>query len=113
MNEYQPLGHEPIEDDAMAIIRLSDDFEMEMRRDNTVLNTYLGRAAFNNILIADEESCMRIFTEVGQFDMLTEFIQDNNFQMVLNQIEVPELVQEEYVEMTMSHLPDWLPEDWS
>lgn len=112
MSEYQPLPHQPIEDDAVAVIKVNESIEFTATRNNTLLSTYLGRAAFNNILIWDEQKAMRLFEEAPDYEQLEEFIQNNDFPMILNQTTVPAEVQEMYVKTVMESTPDTMPEDW-
>lgn len=110
--EYEPLRYEPIENDAMVVIGIGDWAEFGVGRENTVLCTYLGRSAFNNILIWDEEVSMRIFKEAPAYEQLKNFILENDYPAYLNQLEVPPEIQESYVEIVVHTVPDEVPEDW-
>lgn len=112
MSEYEPLEMEPIEDDAVAVIQVNESIEFTATRNNTLLSTYLGRAAFNNILIWDEQKAIRLFEEAPDYEQLEEFIQNNDFPMDLNQTVVPPEIQELYVKTVVKQMPDVLPEDW-
>lgn len=112
MNEYEPLPPIKIEDDAVAVIQISDGLEFHATRNNTVLTTYLGRTAFNNIFIWDDQKSMRLFKEAPSYDELQEYILENNYPMFLNLGEVPAEIQEFYVKTVMQDTPDTMPEDW-
>lgn len=115
MSEYQNLPPIEIEDDAVALVEVSGGehpIEFHATRHNTKLTTYLGRAAFNNIFIWDEEKSMRIFKEAPHYDQLQDYVLENHFPMSLNETEVPAEIQEMYVKMYAQHIPDTLPEDW-
>lgn len=113
MSEYEPLPPIEIEDDAVAVIQISDGLEFNATRHNTVLTTYLGRAAFNNIFVWDEEKSMRLFKEAPHYEQLQDYVLENHFPMSLNQTVVPAEVQEMYVKTVINQTPDTVPEDWS
>ena len=116
MSEYEPLPPIEIEDDAVALVEVSGGehpIEFYATRHNTKLTTYLGRVAFNNIFVWDEEKSMRIFKEAPHYEELEEYVLENNYPMSLNETEVPAEVQEMYVKTVISQIPDTLPEDWS
>lgn len=112
MSEYQPLEMEPIEDDAEVVIDVGEGMEFRATRHNTLLSTYIGRAAFNNIFIWDEKKSMRMFKEAPHYEQLQDYILENFYPMDLNQTVVPPEIQELYVKTVMRHIPDALPEDW-
>lgn len=115
MSEYEPLPPIEIEDDAVALVEVSggeQPIEFYATRHNTKLTTYLGRAAFNNIFVWDDQKSMRLFKEAPSYDELQEYILENNYPMSLNETEVPAEIQEMYVKMYAQHIPDEVPEDW-
>lgn len=115
LNEYEPLPPIEIEDDAVALIEVSggeNTIEFYATRHNTKLTTYLGRAAFNNIFVWDEDRSMRIFKEADHYEVLEQYAIEHNFPMSLNETEVPADVYEMYVKMAAKHIPDEVPEDW-
>ena len=115
MSEYEPLPPIEIEDDAVALIEVSGGehpIEFHATRHNTKLTTYLGRAAFNNIFVWDEEKSMRVFKEADQYEVLEQYAIEHHFPMSLNETEVPAEVQEMYVKMNAQQIPNGVPEDW-
>lgn len=115
MSEYEPLPPIEIENDAAALIEVSSGeqpIEFYATRHNTKLTTYLGRAAFNNIFVWDENKSMRIFKEAQHYDRLEEYVIENNFPMSLNETQVPPEVQELYVKTVINQIPDTVPDDW-
>ena len=112
MSEYQPLEMEPVENDAEVVIAVGEDIEFRATRHNTLLSTYIGRAAFNNIFIWDDKKSMRMFREAPHYEQLQDYIMENNYPMDLNQTVVPPEIQELYVKTVMNHTPDTVPEEW-
>ncbi len=113
MSEYQPLPCQPIEDDAEIVIDVGDGMEFRATRHNTLLNTYIGRAAFNNIFIWDDQKSMRMFQEAPHYEQLQDYILENYYPMDLNQTVVPPEIQEFYVKSVMQNASDTIPEDWA
>lgn len=106
MSEFLPFM--PEECEPVASIQI-DNMEFLARRDNTVINSYLAREAFNNISLWDSVNndwSIRIFGNAGGYEDLLDYMVDNEYPAFLNQPTVPSSVYEAYVDMQMRGVDD-------
>ena len=96
--------------------------EFDLGRENATLFTFLGRAALNHVFIHNleaqgEERCGYIFAGIEQTrdadNQMANYMAEQEYPMVLNQLEVPEVDQDAYMRAAapdLDEIPDWLPE---
>lgn len=113
MSEYLPFM--PEEHEPSAVIK-AGDMDYLATRQNTVVNTYIGRQVFNNINIFDrvgEEWSITVFKESPNYPDMLKFFVEKEFPMALNQPEVPSEVVDLYVAQAAANDGDEFPEDWA
>ena len=118
-------------------ITFNGDQELEATPENTVLYTFLGRTALGGFLI-ENSSVNHIYIKTGEetetttqgmylfqqfhgevYDMIAQYIQENNYTQILNMRQVPECdiraylkYQEAAAASFIDEFPDYLPDDF-
>lgn len=105
--------HIPSDDDPVMRIETSAGDELEMRRENTKLYTFLGKLAvydhiFHNV---SKNEGVYLFNFVNEFPAMREYMIRSKYPAIINMVEVPEHDINAYVRSAMGDI-DEIPEDW-
>lgn len=113
--EYTPPNPE---EEPFAELNLPNGEVFLAKRDTATLFTFMGAlAVYNHVFcyeLKDEEveQSFYIFSHVDGYDRLVNYMLEESYPAVLNQLSVSPSDQEAYIRSSMRDLGDGLPADW-